>query len=74
VSEGRAFSSSFVVETFLTSKVSQIVNAGEPLNSIQIDLVLQKYKSEITPKDRRELQYEADERIHQFIKEHLAYL
>jgi XTP/dITP diphosphohydrolase len=60
----------FTSETFFTSKVSPVVMAGEPLNSLQIDPISGAYFSEMLPNERIKAQRERASGIIQFVKQH----
>lgn len=60
----------FVSETFFTSKVSPMVMAGEPLNSLQVDPISGKYFSEMSPNERIKAQMQRASGITQFVEKH----
>jgi len=57
-------------ETFFTSKVSPVINTGEPLNSLQIDPITGVYFSEMSPDERIKAQGARTSGIVQFIGRH----
>jgi hypothetical protein len=44
---------------------------GEPLSSLQIDPIFNKYRSEMIPEEITESQNKTDRRLFEFIKKHL---
>lgn len=60
----------FISETFLTSKISPVVMAGEPLNSMQIDRTSGRYFSEMSPSERVQAQMQRASGVAQFIEKH----
>lgn len=60
----------FVSETVFTSKVSPVVMAGEPLNSLQIDPISGKYFSEMSPNERIKAQMQRASGIMLFVEKH----
>ena len=64
------YSESFTSETFLTSQISSVVMAGEPLNSLQIDPASGVYFSEMLPSERIKAQKQRASGIIQFVEKH----
>jgi len=60
----------FTSETFFTSKISPVIMAGEPLNSLQIDPISGIYFSEMLPNERIKAQGQRGYGIIQFIEQH----
>lgn len=60
----------FTSETFFTSKVSPVIMAGEPLNSLQIDPISGAYFSEMSPNERIKAQRQRASGIIQFVERH----
>lgn len=60
----------FVSKTLFTSKVSSVVIAGEPLNSLQVDAISGVYFSEMSPTERIKAQMQRASGITQFIVNH----
>jgi XTP/dITP diphosphohydrolase len=60
----------FTSETFFTSKVSPVVMAGEPLNSLQIDPISGIYFSEMLPNERLKAQGQRASGITRFVEQH----
>ncbi len=60
----------FTSETFFTSKVSPVVMAGEPLNSLQIDPISGTYFSEMLPNERIKAQRRRASGIIRFVEQH----
>ena len=74
VSAHEAFSASFSNRTIFVSKKTPILTRGEPLNSLQIDPELNKYKSEMTPEERMSAQDRIDKGIYEFMRQHISAL
>ncbi|MCH7715628.1 MAG: hypothetical protein IH876_05825 [Gemmatimonadetes bacterium] len=67
----KVFSRSFSNKTIFTSKKSAILTPGEPLNSLQIDPALGKYKAEMTPGERMTAQDVIDRGFLDFMRQHI---
>ena len=72
VSSQMVSSKSFSTRTMLTSDVSPALTPGEPLNSLQIDPALKKYKSEMTTGERMEAQDAIDRGFVEFMRQHIS--
>lgn len=70
-SDNQIYTQDFVEHTTFTSKRSSILNHGNPLNSIQIDPLFDKYISEITAEERGKVKGELDIQIYRFFTEYL---
>ena len=70
ISVSQIYSETFVSDTFLTSKISPVVMAGEPLNSLQIDPISGIYFSEMSPNERIKAQMQRASGITQFMEKH----
>ncbi|HYH01700.1 MAG TPA: non-canonical purine NTP pyrophosphatase [Bacillota bacterium] len=70
-SDNRFFIRNFTEHTLFTSQKSPIMNPGNPLNSIQIDPVFNKYTSEITPEERKQTKGELDAQIFRFFDDYI---
>lgn len=70
VSEDEIYTRNFIDETFFTSKMSSVIRPGEPLGSIQISPMFNKYKSEILDEERSELDSKLDLDLFKFLNEH----
>ncbi len=70
INASQIYCETFVSDTFLTSKRSPLAMAGEPLNSLQIDLISGKYFSEMSPNERIKAQMQRASGITQFVEKH----
>lgn len=70
IDASQIYCETFVSETFFTSKISPMVMAGEPLNSLQIDPISGMYFSEMSPNERTKAQMQRAPGIVQFIEKH----
>lgn len=67
LSEDKIVVRSFSRETFFTSKISSVINPGEPLSSIQIDPITRIYRSEIPLTERNKKQNDSVKRMAEFL-------
>lgn len=74
VAPKKVFSQTFSERTLFVSKRSSVVTPGEPLNSIQIHPISNKYKSEMTIEERAKAQDKIDKGFFKFIKQKLKYI
>jgi inosine/xanthosine triphosphate pyrophosphatase family protein len=73
-SDGRVFVQNFTHRTKFTAIVSSTRRPGEPLSSLQIDPVLLKYHSEMTPEERAQSQSFLEKEYFEFMKSHIQEL
>jgi len=66
----KIYCETFVSDTFFTSKISPVVMAGEPLNSLQIEPISGKYFSEMLPNERIKAQMQRASGVIQFVEKH----
>lgn len=69
LSEHKIYTKSFSRETFFTSRVSSVINPGEPLSSIQIDPYTGVYRSEIPLDTRLKSQSDSVKKMADFLIE-----
>ena len=70
ISASQVYSETFISDTFFTSKISSVVMAGEPLNSLQIDPISGMYFSEMSPNERIKAQMQRASGITRFMEKH----
>lgn len=72
ISEDNIFTSTFDRNTKFTYKRCREFNNGEPLNSIQIDDVTNKYLAQLSSKEKKQSQVKLANHIYDFIKKNLV--
>lgn len=70
IDDSQIYCETFVSETFFTSKISSVVMAGEPLNSLQVDPISGTYFSEMSSHERIKAQMQRASGITQFVEKH----
>ena len=71
VSAGRTFCETFTSDTMFSSRASDVLTPGEPLNALQIDVDTGKVYSEMTSEERTKAQGRRAFGIVEFIERHL---
>lgn len=72
ISEDTKYTTTFNRNTKFTYKRCKEFNKGEPLNSIQIDDVTNKYLSQLSSKEKKQSQVQLANHIYEFIKKNLV--